>query len=69
MAEETKISTYDHGPFLVTGPVVIEDTEGSEYPTEREAIALYRCGASIKKPFCDGMHSKIDFRAAQRAVG
>ena len=69
MAEETKISTYDDGPFLVMGPVVIEDAEGNEYPTEKETIALCRCGASIKKPFCDGTHSKIDFRAAQRAVG
>jgi CDGSH-type Zn-finger protein len=68
MAEETKISTYDDGPFLVLGPVVIEDAEGNEYPTEKETIALCRCGASIKKPFCDGTHSKIGFRAAQRAV-
>ncbi len=68
MAEETKISTYDDGPFLVMGPVVIEDAEGNEYPTEKETIALCRCGASIKKPFCDGTHSTIGFRAAQRAV-
>ena len=69
MAEETRISTYDDGPFLVMGPVVIEDAEGNEYPTEKETIALCRCGASTKKPFCDGTHSKIGFRAAQRAVG
>ena len=68
MAVETKISTYDDGPFLVTGPVVIEDAEGSEYPTEKGPIALCRCGASIKKPFCDGTHSKIGFRAAHRVV-
>ncbi len=68
MAEETKISTYDDGPFLVMGPVVIQDADGNEYPTEKETIALCRCGASIKKPFCDGTHSKIGFRAAQRAV-
>ena len=68
MAEETKLSAYDDGPFLVMGPVVIEDAEGNEYPTERETIALCRCEASIKKPFCDGTHSKIGFRAAQRAV-
>lgn len=68
MAEETKISTYDDGPFLVMSPVMIEDAEGNEYPTEKETIALCRCGASIKKPFCDRTHSKIGFQAAQRAV-
>ncbi len=68
MAEETRISTYDDGPFLLLGPVVIEGAEGNEYPTEKDTIALCLRGASIKKPFCDGTHSKIGFRAAQRAV-
>lgn len=67
MVEDTKISTYDDGPFLVMGPVVIEDAEDNEYPTEKETIALCRCGASIKKPFSDETHSKIGFRAVQRA--
>jgi CDGSH-type Zn-finger protein len=30
--------------------------------------ALHRCGGSTRKPFCDDTHSKIGFRAAQRAV-
>ena len=69
MAEErAKISAYDNGPYLVTGPVVITDADGNEYPKERETVALCRCGASTKKPFCDGTHSKIGFEAAQRAV-
>ncbi len=69
MGEETRISTYENGPFLVTGgPFVLMDADGGEFPVEKETIALCRCGASTKKPFCDGTHSKVGFRAAERAV-
>ncbi len=69
MAEETRISTYENGPFLVTGGAfVLMDADGGEFPVEKETIALCRCGASTKKPFCDGTHSKVGFRAAERAV-
>lgn len=67
MTERTKIVALDHGPFLVRGPVVV-DAEGNEFPSERATMALCRCGGSTKKPFCDGTHSKLGFRAAERAV-
>ena len=56
MPDQTKITALDNGPYLVKGPVLLVDAEGS------------RCGGSITKPFCDGTHSKLGFRAAQRAV-
>ena len=68
MAEQTKITALDNGPYLVKGPVVVVDAEGNEFPSERETIALCRCGGSTTKPFCDGTHSKVGFQAAQRAV-
>jgi CDGSH-type Zn-finger protein len=68
MAEQTKITALDNGPYLVKGPVVVTDAEGNEFPLERATVALCRCGGSTTKPFCDGTRSKIGFRAAQRAV-
>jgi CDGSH-type Zn-finger protein len=68
MAEQTKITALDNGPYLVKGPVVVTDAEGNEFRVERETIALCRCGGSTTKPFCDGTHSKAGFRAAERAV-
>jgi CDGSH-type Zn-finger protein len=67
--DEMKISTYENGPFLVTGRRLrLVDADGGEFPVEKETIALCRCGGSTKKPFCDGTHSKIGFRAAEKAV-
>jgi len=69
MEEGTRISTYKDGPFLVTGGRFrVADAEGDEFPVEKETVALCRCGASTKKPFCDGTHSKVGFRAAEKAV-
>ena len=68
MTEEATISTYEDGPYLVTGSFRLLDTKGDEFSMEKETIALCRCGASTKKPFCDGTHSKIGFRAAERAA-
>ena len=68
MTEKTKITALDDGPFLVKGPVIVVDAEGGEFPSERATVALCRCGGSTKKPFCDGTHSKLGFRAAERAV-
>ncbi len=66
--EQTNISTYENGPFLVTGPFRLVDAGGDEFAVEKETVALCRCGASTKKPFCDGTHSRVGFRAAERVV-
>jgi CDGSH-type Zn-finger protein len=68
VADEIKIAALDNGPYLVKGPMKILDAEDNEFRVERKTVALCRCGGSMTKPFCDGTHSKIGFRAAQRAV-
>jgi CDGSH-type Zn-finger protein len=59
------------GPYIVeSDDLRIVDWNGAEYSVgERRPIALCRCGASTKKPFCDGTHSRIGFEAAEGAVG
>lgn len=68
MTDLVKITTLDNGPFLIHGGVEVVDADGQVFKSERETIALCRCGASTNKPFCDGTHSKIGFQAAERAV-
>jgi len=62
-----KIETIKNGPYIVTGEVELIDADGSKFPVEKR-MALCRCGASTEKPFCDGTHSKIGFKAAEKAV-
>jgi len=58
-----------NGPYRIEDEDVrVVDWNGVEYTIDRRPIALCRCGASTKKPFCDGTHSKIGFDAAQAAV-
>lgn len=68
MSQAAKITTLDNGPFLVTGSVLLTDAQGNQFHSERDTIALCRCGGSTTKPFCDGTHSKLGFQAAERAV-
>ncbi len=66
------ITVRENGPFVIAGDdmarVRLVDHQGNEVPTAgRKAISLCRCGASTKKPFCDGTHSKVGFRGAEAA--
>jgi CDGSH-type Zn-finger protein len=65
---DVKITVRKNGPYIVTGPIELNDADGNPYPTTKSVIALCRCGASTTKPFCDGTHSKIGFQAAEQAV-
>lgn len=57
------ITPYPDGPYLVRGEFTVLDQEGNELPVERRTIALCRCGKSRIRPFCDGTHKLIGFKA------
>jgi CDGSH-type Zn-finger protein len=68
MSEERVVITpYRDGPLLVRGPVQLCDQDGAVIATDRDVIALCRCGRSRIRPFCDGTHHLIRFRAGSAA--
>jgi CDGSH-type Zn-finger protein len=63
------IKVRQNGSLLVEGDdVTLVDWNGNAYELPRRPFSLCRCGASTRKPFCDGTHSKIGFAAAEAAV-
>jgi CDGSH-type Zn-finger protein len=63
MTAPARITPYRDGPLLVRGPFVIVDQDGNEIEVRQRTIALCRCGRSRRKPFCDGMHKAVGWRA------
>lgn len=57
--------TAPNGPLIATGELQIDT--GAEVLSQPRA-SLCRCGASAKKPFCDGSHRTIGFMEAGEAV-
>lgn len=66
---DIKIRMRPNGPFAVEGPVELVDSDGNPFATnpDKPVIALCRCGASDKKPFCDGSHNRIGFESDEKA--
>jgi CDGSH-type Zn-finger protein len=61
-----RLTPYRDGPYLIRGEFELTDQDGKPIDVRRGTIALCRCGASRTKPFCDGTHKSIRFRAASR---
>jgi len=59
-----RVNPLTHGPLQVSGNLEIISAGGKTVKRTQSA-ALCRCGASAKKPFCDGSHAKIGFRSDQ----
>ncbi|MEV4416839.1 CDGSH iron-sulfur domain-containing protein [Catellatospora sp. NPDC049609] len=57
------VTPYENGPLLLRGDFEIVTPDGERIEAGRSTVALCRCGRSRIKPFCDGTHKLIDFRA------
>lgn len=56
-ASQVDIVCVENGPLMCKGNVQMTDAKGEQH-TVIDAV-LCRCGASKRKPFCDGSHNKI----------
>lgn len=63
MTEETmKVTLLENGPIKIEGVESFYDHDGTELPLrEGKALFLCRCGASARRPFCDGTHKGNGF--------
>jgi len=61
-SNSASIQTMNNGPLIVKGGFLLERENGSRSKFSG-TVSLCRCGASKLKPFCDGSHRAIDFKA------
>ncbi len=59
-SEGITIQVMESGPLIVKGLTELQDSKGEALPVGSK-VALCRCGASAKKPFCDGAHVAAGF--------
>ena len=66
MSEEAvKITVRPNGPLRVEGHILLTDADGKQWDlTGKPAVSLCRCGASERRPFCDGSHNRVGFQCA-----
>jgi CDGSH-type Zn-finger protein len=62
-----RITPYRDGPYLLRGPFELTDQDGAPIRCTRQTVALCRCGRSQIRPFCDGTHKLVGFRAGSEA--
>ena len=65
----TTVVPYEDGPLLIRGDFTLMTPQGEVIDPGRATVALCRCGKSAVKPFCDGTHKAINFRAGTGREG
>jgi len=60
--EKTKITPTKSGPLMIEGDLSVYQENG-DLIKEGKKFFLCRCGQSSHKPFCDGTHKKVEFKA------
>ncbi len=78
---DVRVVVSKNGPYIVTGNVplstqtIVADAAGASESWKQSAVlpqadkyALYRCGQSKKKPFCDGTHTRVGFDGSETAT-
>ena len=66
MSERPTIECKPNGPYLVKNLEDLRDGQGVSIEAP-PTMALCRCGASAKKPFCDGTHRTNGFSGEKLA--
>jgi CDGSH-type Zn-finger protein len=62
MSEKAKLNFQEDGPIGLNGEVEIINEQGKVLKSQGKT-SFCRCGASENKPFCDGSHERIGFKA------
>lgn len=58
---QTNVEIMKDGPIIIKGSLQLKNSDGT-LENKENITALCRCGASDKKPYCDGHHKKIGFK-------
>lgn len=56
------VKLVPNGPFVIEGSYEVKGEKESSTKTEKK-MSFCRCGGSSNKPFCDGSHKDISFKA------
>jgi CDGSH-type Zn-finger protein len=56
------VTVSKDGPYTITGGIELLGDAQFGDGASKEHYTLCRCGTSKNKPFCDGMHGKINFK-------
>jgi len=57
-----RVQILKDGPAIISGNFILRDPSRKKILLETEKAAICRCGASHKKPLCDGTHLTIGFK-------